>query len=98
MITTEQQLAEAQDAYRRVCEERDWLRGELADISGQDAPIRRWHNQAAQLDARAARARAGGQGDSSQIYGWEMRAQALRDCATELWQLATGDQEGSHRE
>ena len=32
-MTTEQQLLEAQEAYRRVCEERDQLRRQVADCA-----------------------------------------------------------------
>jgi len=55
-----------------------------------DELIRQWHVEAAELDEQAARVRATGEG-RFQVHGWETRAQALRDCATELWQVATGE-------
>ena len=55
-----------------------------------DELIRQWHDEAAQLDAQVAQARTAGEG-RFQVHGWETRAQALRDCATELWQVATGE-------
>ena len=54
-----------------------------------DALIKQWHDEAAELDTRAAAARAYDDRSKFQIHAWETRAQALRDCATDLWQLAT---------
>ena len=65
-----------------------------SDHSAADQLIRRWQDEAARLDTDAARARAADQGARLQIHAWETRAQALRDCATDLWQLAT-DEDGA---
>jgi hypothetical protein len=55
--------------------------------------IRRWQEKAARLDAEATRSRTAGLNARFQIHAWETRAQALRDCASELWQLATAEDE-----
>ena len=75
-----------------------WIKEQWAAVEGDGEPtptatdelIRQWHDEAAQLDAQAAQARTT-DGGRFQIHGWETRAQALRDCATELWQVATGE-------
>ena len=62
---------------------------EVTDVIPATKLIQLWQDEAEELDARAARVRASG-GGRFQVQGWETRAQALRDCASALWESVWG--------